>query len=104
MMSELKSCPFCGGKAKYVYEMPYSYVYCTKCDSIGKAVIDTYEQEDGRLEAEKAWNRREGERKHINNLAEYLMYEAQAESSYASDDIKDWEKVAKMMMGERDNG
>ena len=57
-MTELKPCPFCGGEAKYAYEMPFSYIYCTECDSTGKLVIDTYEQEDGRLEAEMAWNRR----------------------------------------------
>lgn len=53
--------------------------------------------------AVEVWNRRESERKHINNLAEYLMYEAQAESSYASTDIRDYEKIAKKMMGERDD-
>lgn len=57
-MTELKPCPFCGGKAKFVYHMPYNAVRCTKCKTYGKTVVDMYEQQDGRAEAIEAWNRR----------------------------------------------
>ena len=59
-MSELKPCPFCGGKAKYVYAMPYNAVKCTKCKTFGKIIVDSYEQMDGKAEAIEAWNRRVG--------------------------------------------
>lgn len=57
-MAELKPCPFCGGKAKYIYSMPYNAVKCTKCNAWGKTISDSYEQQDGRAKAIKAWNRR----------------------------------------------
>lgn len=57
-MAELKPCPFCGGKAKYVYQMPYNAVKCTKCKVFGKTIVDSYEQQDGKAEAIEAWNRR----------------------------------------------
>ena len=57
-MAELKLCPFCGGKAKYIYQMPYNAVKCTKCKMFGKAIVDSYEQQDGKAEAIEAWNRR----------------------------------------------
>ena len=55
---ELKPCPFCGGKAKYICSMPYNAVKCTKCGTLGKTVVDSYEQQDGKAEAIEAWNRR----------------------------------------------
>jgi Lar family restriction alleviation protein len=58
MMAELKPCPFCGCKAKYVYSMPYNGVQCTKCKAWGKTIVDSYEQQDGKNEAIEAWNRR----------------------------------------------
>ena len=57
-MNELKPCPFCGGKAKYIYQMPYNAVKCTKCKLFGKTIVDSYEQQDGKTEAVEAWNRR----------------------------------------------
>lgn len=57
-MSDLKPRPFCGGKAKYVYAMPYNAVKCTKCKTFGKTIVDSYEQMDGKAEAIEAWNRR----------------------------------------------
>ncbi len=57
-MAELKPCPFCGGKAKYIYRMPYNAVICTKCKVSGKTIVDSYEQQDGIAEAIKTWNRR----------------------------------------------
>ena len=56
--TELKPCPFCGGKAKYVYAMPYNAVKCKKCGAWGNTIIDSYEQQDGKAEAIKVWNRR----------------------------------------------
>ena len=57
-MAELKPCPFCGGKAKYMYSMPYNVVKCTKCKVFGKTIVDSYEQQDGKAEAIEAWNKR----------------------------------------------
>lgn len=57
-MAELKPCPFCGGEAEYIYEMPYNAVECTKCNALGKTIVDSYEQQDGKAEAIEAWNRR----------------------------------------------
>ena len=57
-MEKLKPCPFCGGKAKYIYSMPYNAVQCTKCKVFGKTIVDSYEQADGKTEAIEAWNDR----------------------------------------------
>jgi len=50
MGDSLKKCPFCGGKAKYVYSMPLNYVECTKCKAFGATIVDAYEQRDGKKE------------------------------------------------------
>ena len=55
---KLRECPFCGGKAKYIYAMPYNAVKCTKCKTFGKTIVDSYEQMDGKAEAIEAWTRR----------------------------------------------
>ena len=44
----LKKCPFCGGKARYIYSMPLNYVECTKCKALGATIVDAYEQRDGK--------------------------------------------------------
>lgn len=53
---ELKSCPFCGGKAHIDSWVTVNkwYVYCEKCGTIGH---DATERKD----AIDAWNRREKE-------------------------------------------
>lgn len=56
--AKLKPCPFCGGKARLIYSMPFNAVHCTKCKVFGKTIVDSYEQRDGKAEAIKAWNRR----------------------------------------------
>ena len=56
---ELKPCPFCGGKAKYIYRLPYSAVVCQKCKVATRLFVDYYEQQDGKAEAIEAWNRRD---------------------------------------------
>jgi hypothetical protein len=57
-MAELKPCPFCGGKAEYIYSMPCNGVMCTKCGVWSKTIIDTYEQQDGKAKVIEAWNNR----------------------------------------------
>lgn len=57
-MANLKTCPFCGGKARLVYDMPYNAVQCKKCKVFGKTIVDSYEQADGKAEAIEAWNKR----------------------------------------------
>lgn len=57
-MPELKTCPFCGGKARYIYRMPFNAVVCQKCKAASKVFADYYEQQDGKAEAIEAWNRR----------------------------------------------
>lgn len=57
-MDNLKPCPFCGGKAKYKYQMPYNAVQCTKYKVFGATVVDSYEHRDGKEKAIEAWNRR----------------------------------------------
>ena len=54
-MSELKCCPFCGGKAKYMEIKDFfisRFVTCTKC------VIETPRNCLNRKEAIKRWNTR----------------------------------------------
>lgn len=57
-MAKLKPCPFCGGEARCSYRRPFNIVVCKKCGSHGKMVADCYEQQDGKDEAIKSWNRR----------------------------------------------
>lgn len=70
-MSELKPCPFCGGRAVSVQEVtprlyrpvrnhPYS-VICLECDLWFGYDNDYGGMFDTEIEAIKAWNRREGE-------------------------------------------
>lgn len=48
---KLKPCPFCGGKAEYIFKTGYyEKIYCDNCH------INTDKQLMG--EAEKIWNRR----------------------------------------------
>lgn len=55
---ELKPCPFCGGKAKFVYEMPQGTMVCQKCGVRVAIFSDSYEQGDCKDEAIEAWNQR----------------------------------------------
>ena len=57
-MDDLKKCPFCGGEARYTYEMPYNYIVCMKCYAASPMINNAYKQRDGKEEAIKAWNRR----------------------------------------------
>lgn len=49
-MTELKPCPFCGGKAALWGRFDGYEVYCINC--LAKV------EQDGRAEAIEAWNRR----------------------------------------------
>lgn len=49
-MSELKPCPFCGGRAAWKQGIYTGYVMCLKCEVMGPNII--------RDEAITAWNRR----------------------------------------------
>ena len=57
-MTELKLCPFCGGKAKRRYAQPFSWVQCTECKATSAYFGDTFAQCDGKEDAIAAWNRR----------------------------------------------
>ena len=63
-MTELKPCPFCGGKAvlshKTEWDEKCSYVYCTTC-SIRTAGVPVSSEYSSDEKAVKVWNRREGE-------------------------------------------
>ena len=55
--AELKSCPFCGGKAKLEHLSKSSVVYCRDCRASTKAVeySPEYASDEKAIEA---WNRR----------------------------------------------
>ena len=55
-MEKLKPCPYCNGKAKMQYRMPYTVVYCEN-GCVQMRVSDSYEQEDSKAEAVEEWNR-----------------------------------------------
>lgn len=59
--TELKPCPFCGGKA-VIHVEDGVRVVCTECDSTSKCLVDGYAQGKPTGSAVdsvvKAWNRR----------------------------------------------
>jgi Lar family restriction alleviation protein len=57
-MNELKPCPFCGGKAGWMYQKPIGWVMCKKCGASSATFSDNYEEADFQQEAIAAWNRR----------------------------------------------
>lgn len=57
-MTNLKPCPFCGGKASLVYLEPVSWVVCQKCGAVSAMARDSYEVGDSKEKAAEAWNRR----------------------------------------------
>ena len=64
-MTELKPCPFCGGKAK-IYATTTGtcpnhakhYCYCGKCFASGKSFSDFENDGSSVFKAIEAWNRR----------------------------------------------
>ena len=57
-MAELKPCPFCGGKARWVYRKPFGVVACKECGARPYLHCDEYEEMDSKNRAIEAWNRR----------------------------------------------
>ena len=58
MAVKLKSCPFCGGKAKQESDMCWDasrYLYYVECADCGASTDVWYQSEE---EAVEAWNRR----------------------------------------------
>ena len=58
METELKPCPFCGGKAEFIdedFETPME-IRCTMCDATITAYLDEHKEDIIRH-----WNTREGE-------------------------------------------
>jgi Lar family restriction alleviation protein len=58
MSNTLLPCPFCGGKARWMYRKPTGRVMCKKCGASSAAFSDNYEEADCQQEAITAWNRR----------------------------------------------
>lgn len=57
-MTELKQCPFCGGKAEfYATCIDYAYVKCRKCGARTGNIALSYEYSTKDVAIE-AWNRR----------------------------------------------
>lgn len=52
----LKSCPFCGGRAKLQEDMWPRFVYCTVCNARTKNMPQF--GDDGSKAAVESWNRR----------------------------------------------
>ena len=58
MSNTLLPCPFCGGKARWMYLKPIGWVMCKKCGASSAELSDNYEEADCQQEAIAAWNRR----------------------------------------------
>lgn len=61
-MTELKPCPFCGGKPEYTDDYysngtNYHNVFCTECGA-GSAYISGFNTKNARNQVIEAWNRR----------------------------------------------
>lgn len=62
-MIELKSCPFCGGKARLIASNGVR-VICSKCNASSKVLVDNLVLETNAVEQViEAWNRRTEVRK-----------------------------------------
>lgn len=59
--TELKSCPFCGGEARWKYRKPFGSIVCKKCGAMPYVFWDEYEEMDSNKKAVEAWNRRDGD-------------------------------------------
>jgi len=60
MNKTLLPCPFCGGKARWMYLKPIGWVMCKKCGASSATLSDNYEEADCQQEAIAAWNSRTG--------------------------------------------
>ncbi len=59
-MSELKPCPFCGGKAEYTTNGKAYWVTCWGCGA--RSRITYFDGDKGKQIVTDAWNRRQNER------------------------------------------
>ena len=55
---KIEKCPFCGGKARWMYRKPIGRIMCKKCGASSATLSDKYEEADCQQEAIAAWNRR----------------------------------------------
>lgn len=60
-MTELKPCPFCGGKAEFRYLKYASYIFCSRCHVLVGVDFCFSESQDEEKIVTEAWNRRVGE-------------------------------------------
>lgn len=61
METELKNCPFCGGKAELIHDDTTTYGWAVRCESetcIAHEISPAYSQYEGAVED---WNRRVSE-------------------------------------------
>ena len=101
MGDSLKKCPFCGGKARYVYSMPLNYVECTKCKALGATIVDAYEQRDGKKEAIDAWNRRADDGLFSVENGVYLVHNASGGKLSKIEGVASWNPPPKTPKEER---
>jgi len=56
MNKTLLPCPFCGGKARWMYRKPIGWVMCKKCGASSATLSDNHEEADCQQEAIAALN------------------------------------------------
>ena len=72
MNKTLLPCPFCGGKARWMYRKPIGWVMCKKCGASSAAFSDNYEEADCKQEAIATWNRRTGKDINVTTNADRI--------------------------------
>lgn len=53
---KLNPCKICGGRAKLAYRKPYSWIYCADCGARTVMCPDSYEERDGKWQAQERWH------------------------------------------------
>ena len=72
MNKTLLPCPFCGGKARWMYRKPIGWVMCKKCGASSATLSDNYEEADCQQEAIAAWNSRAGKDTNVTTNADRI--------------------------------